>query len=249
MRHALVLLAFVASLHAMAQGIERVFVETYAVTPRPDGAPLTTYRIYVDLAPGQQLQMVYGDEHHPLWIRTTTTFFNDTTNGEAFADRINADRLGRFPLALDSWLSLGAASSAHIGVPLADDHDGSVLECPPYAGANGLDGVQHTPICVADGLQRDSTLKEVTPFNFTPGCLGRSDCAEVATNNGAWAVLGGVKSATEANMFLVAQLSTTGTLSFQLNFQVAGPDRKPVKYVASDAAEGEVLFTGSSFGL
>lgn len=236
--------ALTAAHLSAAQAVERILVETYAETVLPDGRTLHTYRIHVDLAPRHQLQMVYGDEHHPLWIRTTTTFFNDTVNGAAFADRIDADRLGRFPLALDSWLSLGAASDAHSGVPLARDIDGSVLECPPYAGPVMA---ARTPLCIADGLVRDTLLKEITAFNFTAAALNEGGMSEVRTDNGAWAVLGGARSVLDDNTLLIAQVSTTGELSFLLNLQVAAPGQAPVKHVASDAREGEVLLPAPTF--
>jgi sugar lactone lactonase YvrE len=139
-----------------AQGIENVVVETYAVTPGKTATDpaLTTYRIYVDLAPGYRLQMVYGDKMHQLKINTTTEFFNDTEHGDNFGNRINADRLNTWPLALDSWLTIGAASDRHMGVPRELDTDGSVLECPPYAEANTLkpSATQHPlkPLCIVD---------------------------------------------------------------------------------------------------
>ena len=37
---------------------DSVLVETYHVQPGDGGAPLVTYRIYIDLAPGHELQMV-----------------------------------------------------------------------------------------------------------------------------------------------------------------------------------------------
>lgn len=240
-------LALAGPVIASAQGVERVIVEPYHVEHLPGGEALTTYRIFIDLAPGYRLQMVYGDERHPLWIRTTT-FFNDTVNGAAFADRIDADRLGRHPLALDSWLTLGDASSAHKGIPLRLDTDGSVLECPPYGIPGSVpDAAGSRPLCIADGLVRDTAVKDITPFNLDPACLDKARGAEVATTNGAWAVLGRMDGPVEENILLIAQLSTTGTLSFHLNLQLATPQGMPVKYVADDPAEGEVHCPELSF--
>ncbi|MBS1582749.1 MAG: hypothetical protein JST66_11170 [Bacteroidetes bacterium] len=234
---------------ADAQAIEQVLVETYHVSERGNGeAPLTTYRIFLDLAPGYDLQMVYGDERHPLWIRTSTTFFNDTVDGVTFADRLNADRLGRYPLALDSWLTLGAASRAHNGVPVANDPDGSILTCPPYGPeTGGLVPSPRKPLCFADGLRADTAIREVVTFLLDPRCFDRGG-NELRTSNGAWAVLGGFRSPDPENRVLVAQVTTTGMLSFHLNVQVATSARIPMKYVASDPAEGEIAFPGLSFG-
>jgi len=211
--------------------------------------PLVTYRIYVDLAADHKLQMVFGHETHALKIRTSTSFFNDLVNGVEVADRLPADRLNTFPLALDSWITMGAASNKDIGVPREFDTDGSVLECPPYASYDpGSTGPRPTPLCIADGLVKASEVKEVVPFNFSTSYLGAIRGSELATTNGAWAVLGGIKGATAENIVLIAQLSTTGELAFELNLQIATPDNKIVRYVASDPAEGEILFEGLTHG-
>lgn len=230
-----------------AQGVENVLVETYAVTPDPNGGPkpLITYRIYIDLAPGYTLQMVYGDVHHLLRINTTTDLFNDITNGARYGYQIPADALGHFPLALDSWLTIGAASDHHIAVPKDLDPDGSILECPPYAQVDPLrqetsGTTASTPICIVDGLRADTVKREVVDFKFSTSYLDRIRGSELSSNNGAWAVLGGVAGATPENMVLIAQLTTTGELSFELNLQLGDPDHIPVKYVAHDAATGEV---------
>jgi hypothetical protein len=237
-----------------AQGVENIFVETYAVTPGRTAVDpaLTTYRIYVDLAPGYRLQMVYGDKLHPLKIATTTEFFNDTLNGERYACRMNADRLNTWPLALDSWLTIGAASDGHMGVPRDLDADGSVLECPPYADATfpTARSAQHAlkPLCIVDGLKRDTAVQDVVDFKFSTSYLGKIRGNLLETTDGAWAVLGGMPGMTEENMVLIAQISTTGMLSFMLNLQLGTPDHRVVKFVANDAGDGELLFGGLSYG-
>jgi hypothetical protein len=132
--------------NALGQAIDNVLVEIYHVEAQLEGPPLATYRIFIDLAEGYELQMVYGDERNQLELSTTTTFFNDTSNGAAFGDRIDADRLDLYPLALDSWLTIGAASPAirtcpscpvrpmGIDPPRAFARDGSLLPCAPMMG-------------------------------------------------------------------------------------------------------------------
>lgn len=236
-----------------AQGLENVVVETYAVTPGKTATDpaLTTYRIYVDLAPGYRLQMVYGDKMHQLRINTTKEFFNDTEHGEKFGNRINADRLNTWPLALDSWLTIGAATDRHMGVPRELDTDGSILECPPYPEANTLkpSAAQHSlkPLCLVDGLKADTAVQDVVDFKFASGYLGTVRGNELETTDGAWAVLGGMPGMTEENMVLIAQLTTTGKLSFTLNVQVGAPDRSVEKYVASAPVQGEHAFEGLTF--
>lgn len=255
MRCSLCLIALLAGNVLAAQAIEDVLVETYATWPDPSGGatPMTTYRIYIDLADGYQLQMVYGDGRHPLKISTSTWFFNDTVNGGKFADDIHGNALREGPLAFDSWLTIGAASDMHRAVPIDLDPDGSIIHCPPPT--TGLTSVPSTgqhprrALCSQDGLVRDTALRDIVDFKFASGYLHRSKGNLLETVDGAWAALGGAKGATPENRVLIAQLSTTGQLSFKLNVQVAGPDRKPVKYVWGDAANGEVLFEGLSLDL
>ncbi len=247
------LIALVA-IQAEAQGVEGLYVETYAVSPPVDssGLPLITYRVYVDLAPGYRLQMVYGDKNHQLMLKTTTWFFNDKENGVKYAHELNADDLNKWPLALDTWVTVGVASNRHMGIPKGQDPDGSVLECPPYPKrelmSGGREVLDAVPLCAADGLVNDTSKKEVVPFKFASGYLDKVRGSVLETTDGAWAVLGGVQGKDEENRVLIAQLSTTGQLYLLLNLQLGAPDGKPVKYVASDPQEGEIQVDALTYG-
>ncbi len=242
-------------LGASAQGVEDVFVETYAVTPgtKPGDPALTTYRIYIDMAPGYKLQMVYGDRAHQLKIGTPGFFLNDTVNGAKYGDRIPIGYLNTWPLALDTWLTVGQIGEGYVGVPKHLDNDGSVLTCPPYLkkDANGYGGTRidaGIPLCIADGLQADTTRRQIVEFKFASGYLHKVGGNVLETTDGAWAALGGRVGATEENMVLIAQITAQGEPYYTLNLQLASPDGQPVKYVAQDPAPGEVLFEGLSSG-
>lgn len=245
----------IAPFVAQAQGLEDVYVETYAVTPGRNAGdkPLITYRIYIDMAPGHTLQMIYGDREHQMKIGTPGFFLNDTINGAKYGDRINAEELNTWPLALDTWLTVGEVGDGYMGVPKHLDTDGSVLTCPPYLkkdaegyGATGIDtGI---PPCIADGLVRDTTDRQIVDFQFASGYLHKVGGNLLETTDGAWAALGGRRGATEENMVLIAQITASGKLYYTLNVQIAGPDGKPVKYVAHDPGPEEILFEGLSSG-
>jgi len=239
---------------AGAQAIDSIFVEVYHVQPGEVAGepPLTTYRIFVDLAPEHELQMVYGDEKHQLRIHTTTSFHNDTVGGGKYAHQVDADRLNASQLALDSWLTIGAANDAYMGVPRKMDPDGSILECPPYPARKGKKEAAlpnlPAPLCTSDGLIPYPEIREVVNFNFASGYLDKVKGNLMETTNGAWAVLGGKAGVTDKNLLLLAQISTTGTISFLLNLQIETPDHEPVKYVARNAAPDEVLYEGLAYG-
>jgi hypothetical protein len=63
----------------------------------------------------------------------------------------------------------------------------------------------------------------------------------IHTMDGAWAVLGGTSGITSENVVLIAQLSTTGTLSYQVNLQVRTPEKRVLRCVSTEAVPvGEV---------
>jgi hypothetical protein len=228
------------------QAIDSVLVETYHVQSVDGGAPLVTYRIFIDLAPGHELQMVYGDARNELEIATSASFFNDQVNGAAYGHRLRGSALDLSPAALDSWLTIGAASDGHWGVPRQLDPDGSVLHCPPYPDRTQLStlrAVATAPLCTSDGLIARDSVRDVVEFRMSTAYLDRSSGAVLHTMDGAWAVLGGTPGITDANVVLVGQFTTSGDLRYRLNVQVRTPDKRVVRYVSTQAdGPDEVLF-------
>jgi hypothetical protein len=198
---------------------------------------LRTYRICVDMRPGYTMQMVYGTEHQQLEISTTTTFYNDPERSVRYADQLPVEGLKEGTVALDSWLTVGAASKGHVAVPKHLDPDGSVLKCPPYDKARE----RTERLCKRDGLMAVDSVPQVVNMRMDPGYLGNVRGQVLHTMDGAWAVLGGTRGATAENMVLIAQLSTTGVLSYQLNLQLGAPDGSFIRLVHTAAAPSEVL--------
>lgn len=228
---------FVASpVRAQVEGLDSVWVELYH-TQLTGKDTLMTYRIYVDLQPGYTMQMVYGTERQQLEIGTSTTFYNDPAHSVRFADQLPAVVLNDGTVALDSWLTVGAASKGHVAVPKHLDTDGSVLKCPPYTKARE----RSMSLCKRDGLMAVDSVQQVVNFRMDPGYLGTIAGQVLHTMDGAWAVLGGTRGATAENMVLIAQLSTTGMLSYRLNLQIGAPDGSFIRLVHTDAAPAEVL--------
>jgi hypothetical protein len=224
--------------NALGQAIDNVLVEIYHVEAQLEGPPLATYRIFIDLAEGYELQRVYGDERNQLELSTTTTFFNDTSNGAAFGDRIDADRLDLYPLALDSWLTIGAASDGHWAIPRSSDPDVSILSCSSYGdrSATGIrSGRVPAPLCTNDGLVARDKVAGVVEFRMPTGYVKNIRGSVIHTMDGAWAVLGGTPGITPDNVVLVAQLSTTGSLKYQLNVQVRTPEKRVLRCVSTEA--------------
>lgn len=194
----------------------------------PKGA--VTYRIYVDLKPDYTLQAVYGVPNHPLYIKTSTQFFNNTVNGQGTGDYINSSKLENTTAALDSYVTMGAATNNHMGIPKAEDTDGSIIKINTLDKADGLAAVK---------------IKPVTYFGIIPNFFNTYNTAGTfATDNGSWAIFGGIKGVNGSNKILIAQLTTDGDISYELNIQVGTPAGGNINFVAKNPEQQEIRFDG-----
>lgn len=250
-------------------GLEDVVVEVYYVcdeqdTQDEDGITelaenSVTYRVWVDLADGYELQAVFGNASHELRLETTTYFYNQGDRGEATGDAIPGDRFDENTLALDSYVSMGAGSDEHLAVPKTIDEDGSIV-----GGANndgGSEGVaggllvnQFCPDLIApfltesDGLEA-GVVSTITAVGIDLNVFGSENVGGLfTTNNGAWSVLEGVQGANSENKVLIAQLTTDGLLTFRLNLQLGGPGGEVVQYVASNPASDQIQCDKLTYG-
>jgi hypothetical protein len=70
----------------------------------------------------------------------------------------------------------------------------------------------------------------------------QTNSAEFIMTDGAWACMGkGAKApANLPNAILIAQITTAGKLSYQLNLQIGTPNGKSIRYVASNPTQEEL---------
>lgn len=225
----------------------------------------TTYRIYIDLVAGSKLTKIYGDENHALMISSTEVFFNNKADGQTFAKEFSKVRLGENTVALDSWLTIGqttrSAAKTYFGVLKSDDTDGSIIgganndggsaEIPggllvnddpeagiPLTDADGLDTMESLPINWADyGIIDGNTGADSTIFGSEKFCNSFISFNAGLQNSGVMGVN------PDSNLVLVAQLTTKGDISFELNIEVSDTTGNTIKYVANDSIllQGEVL--------
>ena len=235
-------------------GLENIIVEKYYISDANDtigntiGGSLPigsiTYRIYIDMLPGYKLHTIYGNKNHKLFIKTSTKFFNNTHVGNVIGNVIPRRNLKQNTVMLDSWLSVGAAGENLYGVMKQDDDSiETILHDTPYLqNSNPLAGI---PLYKRDGLRNGINVPRPTFFKidsiasiFNTQTIGSS----FTTNNGAWGCLGGAIGIDSlgTNRLLIAQLTTNGILSFELNIQVGKPNHKPEKYVAKNPIENEI---------
>lgn len=269
-----ILFSGISVLNAQLEGIK---VETYYISDDNDatdefGGTLevgtTTYRIYVDMAPGSKLLKIYGDQNHPLNFSSTEKFFNHLEDGVTFAKDLNRNRYEEGTVALDSWLTIGQISrpfsaGVYFGIPKNTDPDGSIIGGINNDGgsqgiAEGLlaneDPDAGLPLTTADGIIIDS----ITPSNwvdvdFTVPLTGEDNTIFGANDTNDFssvtAILqnDGTSSPLDSdNEVIIAQLTTKGDLSFQINLEIEFEEEgilKRVKYVSSDSVllQGEIF--------
>jgi len=245
--------------------IENVIVETYYITDANDisdtvGGVLefgtTTYRIYIDLKEGSVLKKVYGNEFHPLIFKTTTNFFNHKTEGKSFAKDFNKNRFKESTVALDSWLTIGqisnSASPLH-GVLKSKDTNGSFV-----GGINHDNGLlANTSNNLGIALQ---VSDGIINFNYPLTNWGSSGIVNPATSldstifgslvtgsefvsyNAGIQNSGTVGINLDENIVLIAQLTTKGLLSFELNLEVEIPNPDGGTFTVNYVANKDTLF-------
>jgi hypothetical protein len=247
-----------------AQGLEGIIIEKYYIADKEDAyasngrlpAGSVTYRIYADLLPGYRLQAVYGVEDHEMKITTTTGFYNHPGFGGNVPNVI-PDRILHQDLAmLDSWLSMGAASEYNWGVLKVEDDTVNTIRSkykptPLLQNSSKKSGIA---VRDRDGLMKiDRAVPKVIGFGLD-SLIKMFDKTENATNgvifqtkNGSWACLEGSVGPLESNRILIAQLTTDGTLYFELNIQIGTPDGGVERYVARNPKDGERLMDSLIF--
>jgi hypothetical protein len=185
---------------------------------------------------------------HELKIATTTSFFNNEDGGAATANDIKAGKLKNNTVMLDSWLSVGAGAEGYYGMPKTDDTSKAIIN------ANGLlqnaDSAAGIPVKTKDGLVPVSSLPKVTLFGidslvntYFNNKNEKANGQVFSTENGSWACFGGSAGLPPINRVLIAQITTDGIFSFELNIQLGVPgEKKTENYVARNAVNNEILF-------
>lgn len=228
--------------HSDSLALENVIVEKYFVYNPDDHSDSTfialpegsvTYRIFIDMLPDYSLQTVYGDENHELFFKTTTSFFNDEECFASTGFNIDAKKLHVGNVALDSWITMGAASRLHTGILRSEDEYGGFSFIP-----------QFDSLSKADGLTK-GVLPNFKLFNLDLSFFkNKNDLNYFSTNDGAWAALGGVTGPTSENRVLIAQLTTNGKFSFALNLQIGTPSGGFIQFVAKNPKNSQILYEG-----
>jgi hypothetical protein len=95
-----------------------------------------------------------------------------------------------------------------------------------------------------DGLTK-GVLPDFRIFKLDLGFFNNDTTASCfSTFDAAWAALGGVKGPTAENKVLIAQLTTNGNLTFELNVQLGTPSGRFIQFVAKNPEGSEIQFDG-----
>jgi hypothetical protein len=273
----LICLCLISAFINAQNGLECVVVEKYYVTDANDSVgndavslvPGTlpvgsvTYRVYADMLQGYKFQGVYGVDSvpiggslspgdHELRLETTTLFFNNEDRGSTTPNAINNTYMSHNTVMLDSWFSVGAASSTKYGILKTEDDtvanvvniDGLLLNNDALAGI---------ALTTRDGLIAGTPApNQVTLVGFSPTELDIFDNTTngslLSTYNATWASLGGSKGPdTVANKVLIGQFTTNGTFSFKLNLQIGTPTGGVENYVAENPVNNEIMLPCLTF--
>jgi len=227
--------------HDDSLALENVIIEKYYVSDSTDHNDTIenslpkgsiTYRIFIDMKPDYKLQLVYGNQKHELLLETTTKFFNDKEADAITGYNVNIKKLNKGNIALDSWITMGAAARGFTGIPRSEDTVGFTL-------------ITNRPsLKIADGFTK-GILPDFKVFNLDMGFFNNDSTAtRFYTNNGGWAAPGGVKGPTPENRVLIAQLTTNGKLSFKLNVQIGTPTGGYMQFVWGNPEGSEIQFNG-----
>lgn len=254
-----VIIAFLLGFRGFTQdGLEGIVVEKFYVSTKADNAGKlysgdlpegsVTYRIYVDLKPGYRFQAAYGSPQHPLVIESTDNFYNHLENGNIQPNIIPERTYKKNITLLDSWLSAGACAEGHLGI--LKEYDDTISDKFIGFEKGYFKGKKKSvPLYEVDGMKRSAVLPVPTFFqmDFLSKVIGTTTSEKrIFTDNGAWAALG--KGAVGAdslstNCVLIAQLTTVGELSFELNLLIGAPNGSSQKYVARNPITEESEWT------
>ena len=270
MKKILILLSFfILNSYAKAQ-LKKLIVETYYVSDFNDSTdevggkllPGTkTYRIFAQLEPGSKLTKIYGDENHLLKISSDAVFFNNLDRGKTFGKDFSKNNFKENTTALDSWLTLGMVSKTHAGIFKAHDKDGSFIGGVNNDGgsagiAGGLlrntDPAAGIPITTSDGqyvmTNSPSNWAEygvLDPLSGKDSSIFGSLIAgnEFKSNNAGLQNSGILADSNNNYHILIAQLTTKGNITFEINLEIFNTDGSISKYVADDQVllPGEIL--------
>jgi hypothetical protein len=245
MKKILIMLMLVAiESFSFAQGLESIIVEKYYVSDANDAAgsagalPVgsVTYRFFADLATGYKLQAVYGTAGHDLKFVSSSTFFNNTDRGASIPNWTKTQAADN-TVMLDSYLTIGAATNnnnvptSQVGILKTEDNgvgtvvnaNGLLLNNDPSIGAtlNTRDGLFNGTL---QDVQIAADPATILAINNVFGDVSQASGSFILSNGSIAAIAAsgtaGMAGPTGTNRVFLGQVTTTGTVHYELNLQI-----------------------------
>jgi hypothetical protein len=219
-----------------------------------------TYRIYLDLVPGTKVKSLFGTIDHPFRIASTDTVFNNV-NGNTFGKDFTKVSYSENTMALDSYLTIGQTakqgSKLYFGLPKIDDVDGSFIGGVNNDGGSAMqpqgllinsDSNAGLALTSSDGMDTllvsSAVWNSVGVVDFTTGndstIFGSLEKGLVfeSSNFLLESSIAYQGKIAEKNEVLIAQVTTLGDLSFELNVSlefIENGNLVTMNYVATDS--------------
>jgi hypothetical protein len=250
---------------SFSQGLENIIVEKYYVSNAADEvgsagtlpAGSVTYRFFANLAPGFKLQAVYGSAGHSLIFTSSSTFFNNTDRGALTPNWTKAQAANN-SVMLDSYLTIGAATNnnnvptSQVGILKTEDNtvgtvvnnDGILLNNDPSAGTaiSSRDGFTNGTLQPVEVVADAATI---TTMESVFGAVSQASGSFVLNDGSIAAVpssgIAGMSGPTASNTVFLGQVTTTGSVHYELNLQITNNAGTVVQnYVALNPVGGEL---------
>jgi hypothetical protein len=214
-----------------------------------------TYRVFLNLAPGSKVVEIFGDADHPFAIGSTRRFFNhEEALVLSYAMPISSSR--EDTRALDTYMTIGkiAEPGDRFAVPKFLDTDGNFI-----AGDRNFSGLLANedvnagiPLTTSDGFMTDASqvINNLEDF-IADGIVGNEPTSGVGVDTSIFSFysidstfysddfrflcipgVAGVNA--DSNLVLIAQLTTLGDISLQINAVIRTADGQDLRYVSTD---------------
>jgi hypothetical protein len=165
--------------------------------------------------------------------------------GSTIPNVIPQRTLKKNTVMLDSWLSVGSAGEECFGILKTDDDSLETIDHEKKFLKN-IDSNIGESLTIKDGLVKGENIPRPTFFaidNEVEIFGNMKSGSSFVLKNGAWACLGGSVGADSlnTNRVLIAQMTTDGDFSFELNLQIGTPIQGVFqRYVARNPIDNEI---------
>lgn len=211
-----------------------------------------TYRFYADLLPGYRILSVYADgtKNQSLKFTTTTNFYNHTMGSITPVPGTTKAFIKNNLLALDSYVSLGAVATGQYGILKTEDN-GAANNITTSANSAGV--LLNSSPDMGIALTTQDGMIAATGA-VSPAFLGFSNAIEAVFKDGSvlsnqfdltdgiyYTTVGAHGPVPATNKVLIAQVTTNGTLHYELNLLLQ-KDSEPGQYfVAKNPGAGDIV--------